>query len=86
MERRWDSSEPSGRSRGKVVRKIRKLFFGKGRNSASRKLVEKKNSRRRTRRVLQADRESGERLMNFVLVGSKVCLFLESRQCCDEVS
>jgi hypothetical protein len=27
MERRWDSSEPSGRSRGKVVRKIRKLFF-----------------------------------------------------------
>jgi hypothetical protein len=52
MERRWDSSEPSGRSRGKVVRKIKKLFFGKGRNSASRKLVEKKNSRRRTRRVL----------------------------------
>jgi len=27
MERRWDSSEPSGRSRGKVVRKIRKLFL-----------------------------------------------------------
>ncbi len=26
MERRWNSSEPSGRSRGKVVRKIRKLF------------------------------------------------------------
>ncbi len=24
MERRWDSSEPSGRSRGKVVRKIKK--------------------------------------------------------------
>jgi hypothetical protein len=24
--------------------------------------------------------------MNFVLVGSKVCLFLEGRQCCDEVS
>jgi hypothetical protein len=40
----------------------------------------------RTRRVLQADRESGERLMNFVLLGSKVCLFLEGRQCCDEVS
>jgi hypothetical protein len=27
MERRWDSSEPFGRSQGKVVRKIRKLFF-----------------------------------------------------------
>jgi hypothetical protein len=42
MERRWDSSEPSGRSRGKVVRKIRKLFLGKKRNSASRKLVRRR--------------------------------------------
>jgi hypothetical protein len=32
------------------------------------------------------DWASGERLMNFVLLGSKVCLFLEGRQCCDEVS
>jgi len=46
----------------------------------------KKNGRMRTRRVLQADRESGERRMNLVLVGSKVDLFLEGRQCCDEVS
>jgi hypothetical protein len=42
MERRWDSSEPSGRSRGKVVRKIIKLFLGKRRNSASRKLVRRR--------------------------------------------
>ncbi len=42
MERRWDSSEPSGRSRGKMVRKIRKLFFGGRRNSASRKLMKRR--------------------------------------------
>ncbi len=36
--------------------------------------------------ALQADRESGGKLLNFVLVSSKVCLFLEGRQCCDEVS
>jgi len=29
MERRWDSSEPSRKSRGKVVRKIGKLFWKK---------------------------------------------------------
>jgi hypothetical protein len=43
MERRWDSSEPSGRSRGKVVRKIKKkIVFGGRRNSASRKLVKRR--------------------------------------------
>jgi hypothetical protein len=42
MERRWDSSEPSGRSRGKVVRKIRKLFSLGRRNSASRKLMRRR--------------------------------------------
>ncbi len=30
MERRWDSSEPSGRSRGKVVMKIKKKLFLEG--------------------------------------------------------
>ncbi len=43
MERRWDSSEPSGRSRGKVVRKIKKkAVFGGRRNSTSRKLVKRR--------------------------------------------
>ncbi len=43
MERRWDSSEPSGRSRGKVVMKIKKkTVFGGRRNSASRKLVKRR--------------------------------------------
>jgi hypothetical protein len=43
MERRWDSSEPSGRSRGKVVRKIKKkVVFGGRRNSTSRKLVKRR--------------------------------------------
>jgi hypothetical protein len=42
MERRWDSSEPSGRSRGKVVRKIKKLFSLGRRNSASRKLMRRR--------------------------------------------
>jgi len=42
MERCWDSSEPSGRSRGKVVRKTGESgFFGKRRNLASGKLVRK---------------------------------------------
>ncbi len=42
MERRWDSSEPSRRNRGKVVRKIRTLFFFGRRNSASRRWMKRR--------------------------------------------
>jgi hypothetical protein len=41
MERRWDSSEPSGRSRGKVVREKKKAVLEEEEwgGGASRKLV-----------------------------------------------
>jgi hypothetical protein len=44
MERRWDSSEPSGRSRGESGQEDQIAVFGKGGNSASRKLVRKKGA------------------------------------------
>jgi hypothetical protein len=44
MERRWDSSEPSGRSRGKVVRKIKKLFFKRKEGISASSGVERKKA------------------------------------------